>query len=462
MKPIRLRSLLAAAVVAALTATTQAQTLRVRSHVEVDPALAAALEQGTERLRVLIVARETSASMNVMGDQSPTARRRAMAEASTAEILSIVQEGTDGPGILAEAPRATNLWAANTIATEVDVATLEKLQAAGSVQRILLDRVVQVLTFDEGAEGEEAPPEEPINYGVAKIRADEARTTHSLTGEGVRVGLIDTGTDGEHPALAGRVERFKDFVNGQNEKAYDDQGHGTHCAGTIAGSGKIGIAPGASLVVAKAMNAQGGGSLSGLLEAMQWMLDPDGDPSTDDQPALVSNSWGADADALGDSRELFRDVVKAWREAGIVPVFASGNSGPDTRAVPGGYPESFAVGATDSGDASADFSTGGEIEFDGETFLKPDVSAPGVHIVSSLPGGKYRALNGTSMACPHVAGALALAFQAHPQTPVAEMEAAFIAGSVDLGDEGRDARFGEGRIDVMGALEALAGKGNAD
>ena len=454
MNPIRrLRSLMAATVTAAVLSSTPlwARDFTVRSRVAVEDAAVQALEAGEGRVRVLIVAKEARGSVSAFGANVVEARR-AKADASTAEIMSIIQEGADAFGAFTHgAPDPTYLWAANTVVADVDADTLERLQSAGSVERILLDREVQVLDLEEG----EPVAEEdiPTNYGVAKIRADEARH-QGLDGSGVKVGIIDTGADADHPALAGKVKVFKDFVQGKTE-AYDDQGHGSHCAGTIAGEGGIGIAPKSELIVAKALNRRGGGTLSGLLEAMQWMLDPDGNPATNDQPDLVSNSWGADADAMGDSRELFRDIVTAWRQAGIVPVFAAGNSGPNTRAVPGGYPESFAVGATDKNDGSASFSTGGPIEFDGETFLKPDVSAPGVRIISVSAGGGYRALNGTSMACPHVAGAMALAFQAKPGTGVAAMIEAFQAGSVDLGDEGRDARFGEGRVDVVATLQAL-------
>lgn len=454
MNPIRrLRSLLAATIATAVLSSTPlwAQDFAVRSHVNVEDAAIQALEAGEGRVRVLIVAKEARGSVSLFSN-NPVEARRAKADASTAEIRSIIEEGADAFGAFTHGARDTTyLWAANTIVADVDADTLERLQSAGSVDRILVDREIQVLDLEEGevvAEGDI-----PNNYGISKIRADEARQ-QGLDGSGVKVGIIDTGADADHPALAGKVAAFKDFVQ-QKTEAYDDQGHGSHCAGTIAGEGGIGVAPQAKLVVAKALNSRGGGTLSGLLEAMQWMLDPDGNPATNDQPDLVSNSWGADADAMGDSRELFRDIVSAWRQAGIVPVFAAGNSGPNTRAVPGGYPESFAVGATDKNDGSASFSTGGPIEFDGETFLKPDVAAPGVRIISVKVGGGYRALNGTSMACPHVAGAMALAFQAKPGTGVQAMMDAFEAGSVDLGESGRDARFGEGRIDIVATLQAL-------
>jgi bacillopeptidase F len=215
------------------------------------------------------------------------------------------------------------------------------------------------------------------------------------------------------------------------------------------------MAPEAQLVVAKALDSRGSGKLSTLLAAMQWMLDPDGNPGTKDQPDLVSNSWGASMEAMGDSSEVFRDVVTAWREAGILPVFAVGNEGPGTNSIPAAYPESLAVGATDGNDRSADFSSGGLVQIAGQGLLKPDLSAPGVDILSSLPGSKYGVLSGTSMACPHVAGVLALAQQGSPQANPAQLQYAFEQSVVDLGERGRDGRFGLGRVDLPSALTRL-------
>jgi subtilisin family serine protease len=446
----RLRSLLiAAATITFAASPLWAQDFQVRNRVNVEPSILQALEQGDAKVRVLVVAKEGLAPASIL-ELSAIDARRARADVSTSEIFSIIQEGARDLGLVGDDSSVVDyLWAANAVVVDVTPSMLEKLQSSKTVAKILLDREIQVLDPQDMKTAAI-----PTNYGVAKIQALEARESAGLTGEGVRVGIIDTGAAGNHEALAGKVVVFKDFINNKTE-AYDDQGHGSHCAGTIAGNGGIGIAPKAKLIIAKALNSQGGGTLSGLMGAMQWMLDPDGDPATHDQPALCSNSWGADADRMGDSREMFRDIIKAWREADIVPVFASGNSGPNTRAVPGGYPEAFAVGATDSNDEIAYFSTGGPIDFDGETFLKPDVSAPGVNIVSVKATGGYTSMNGTSMACPHVAGAMALVVEANPNASVSELEEAFKTGSVDLGDAGRDARFGEGRIDVMATLEAL-------
>jgi bacillopeptidase F len=432
--------------------------LRHRRAAHVESVVLEKLDAG-ETVPVILVAREAP----VIGTHSidATERRRQVASASVRPLLRVLQAGRGlGIGTMSTPAREVReLWAANAIATRVTAEELEQLKASGALKKVVLDRELNWLpsaltgTAPSAPLAMDAPEVKAENYGLAKVRAPEAWERWSARGEGIRVGHIDTGVDASHPALAGKVIAFKDFIEGKDE-AYDDQGHGTHSAGSIVAEG-VGVAPGAKLIVAKSLNKFGSGSLSSLMEAMQWMLDPDGDPSTDDQPHLVSNSWGADREALGDSDEVFRDVVVAWREAGIVPVFAAGNAGLGTQSVPGGYPESFAVGATDANDEVASFSTGGPGTWDGVTIVKPDVSAPGVAIISTMPGGGYEPMNGTSMACPHVAGVIALVLQKNPDLPVDGVIQAMQASSIDLGESGRDARYGEGRVDAVRVLELI-------
>ncbi|HLN65043.1 MAG TPA: S8 family serine peptidase, partial [Symbiobacteriaceae bacterium] len=242
-----------------------------------------------------------------------------------------------------------------------------------------------------------------------------------IDGTGIVVANLDTGVDGTHPALARKwrgadgsdpIYSWFDAVNNRNTAPYDDHDHGTHTMGTIVGSdesgtNQIGVAPGARWIAAKILNANGSGTDVDILEAGQWLLAPGGDPSK--APDVVSNSWGGGPGM----DEWFRQTVAAWRAAGIVPVFANGNDGPGagTVASPGNYPESIGVGATDSNDMVAGFSSRGPSPY-GET--KPEISAPGAGIRSAVPGGGYQGgWSGTSMATPHVAGVAALLLQAN-------------------------------------------------
>ena len=431
--------------------------LRRRGDVEVEDGVLGRLDAGETRVRVVILAKEAR-GVGLLHDD-PTERRRQVAAESTQEIRALLRSSPPGDGRASADPGAgiRYLWVANAVAAEVDRDQLAALRATDSVRKVILDREIRWLDARALAAPAPAPAGDgPENYGLGKIQAPAAWDEFATKGEGVRVGHIDTGVDANHPAMQGKVVAFRDFINGRSD-SYDDQGHGTHSAGSIVGEG-VGVAPAATLVVAKALNQFGSGSFSQLMEAMQWMLDPDGDPSTQDQPELVSNSWGADRASVGDEEQIFRDVVKAWREAGIVPVFAAGNAGFGTQSIPGGYPEAFAVGATDEQDHVADFSTGGPGDWDGETFVKPDVAAPGVAIVSAMPGGGYQTMNGTSMACPHVAGAVALVLSKHPDATVDQVIEALQTSAVDLGDSGHDGRYGDGRIDVLEAMRKLGGK----
>jgi subtilisin family serine protease len=280
------------------------------------------------------------------------------------------------------------------------------------------------------------------------------------------VGSIDTGVDANHPDLRGKVVAWRDFIAG-GAQPYDDNGHGTHTIGTMvggtAGGAPIGVAPGARVVVAKAIAADGIGPGSALLAAAEWMTDPDGDPATPDHPVVVNNSWSAD----NPNDPWFRALIRRWLELGIVPVFAAGNSGPGPRTIgsPAGYPEALAVGALDEDGALAGFSSRGPVDWTdldgtgpvaGTRFTKPDVAAPGVGITSGVGTG-YLTFSGTSMASPHVAGVVALMAEANPQVRGQAAADVIRETARDLGPAGPDSRFGRGSLDAEAALARVTG-----
>lgn len=299
-------------------------------------------------------------------------------------------------------------------------------------------------------------PRATITWSVANIKAPEAWEEFGVDGSGVVVGHIDTGIDPSHPDLAGKVIAFRDFVDSDNTQPKDGEGHGTHTAGTIvggdAGGTAVGVAPGAKLVVARVLDEKGANTFR-LLRSMSWMMNPDGDKSTDDAPAIGSNSWGS---ILGVDPSFWL-TVKSWRKAGIVPVFANGNEGPDpkTTGIPGGYPHSFAVGATTRREDIAYFSSRGPVRWLHKTYIKPDVSAPGQSVYSTRDGGGYTTLSGTSMATPAVAGALALLYQKRPGLSVEAAERLLTRTARDKGAAGKDNDFGAGIIDVHAAMKRL-------
>ncbi|MBW7874964.1 MAG: S8 family serine peptidase, partial [Candidatus Cloacimonetes bacterium] len=281
------------------------------------------------------------------------------------------------------------------------------------------------------------------------------------------VGVLDTGILKTHPDFGDRVLLTKDFISSYADNdSNDGQGHGTHCAGTIGGSNTsgraIGVAPEASFVIGKIFNDSGSTTMSAILNAMQWIADPDSNPATDDAPRVVSNSWGGGQGTVQSEKPRWT-AVQTWRDLGIVPVFAAGNSGPSmgTMSVPGGYPHSFAVGATNKNDGIASFSSRGPIQWEGfGSVIKPDISAPGVDVYSAKHTGGYTVMSGTSMATPHVAGVVALMLQANPDLSVDRIESILMETSLDLGAEGKDSVFGQGRMDALRAVEIALKGGN--
>lgn len=356
-------------------------------------------------------------------------------------------------------------WLINALAFRGTPAQIAAVAADPAVETVDVDAPV-VLTDAAVAGSTPFPDAGSGNWGIAAIRAPAAWSTFGVRGAGVRVGTIDTGVSSASPDLAGKVVAWRDFVT-SSPTPVDDNGHGTHTAGTIAGGsaggGPIGVAPEARLVVAKAMGANGIGSGSALLAAAEWMTDPDGDPATADHPGVVSNSWSASS--ANDT--WFRPMIRRWLDLGIVPVFAAGNTGPGAGSIgsPAGYPEAIAVGAIDTDDGVPGFSSRGPIVWQnpdglgpaaGTLLAKPDLAAPGVGIVSSVGSG-YLAYSGTSMAAPHVAGVAALMRQAAPGLPPAAVADILRSTASDIGAAGADPASGAGRVDALRAVEAVVG-----
>jgi len=355
-------------------------------------------------------------------------------------------------------------WAANALAAEVSEKMLETLKDNPDIAQITMDRVIpfEEPPVDEEAENADLDGKGGYTYGLRKLSVDKVREAYNLTGEGVTVGILDTGVDAEHPDLKGKIIGWKDWSGDNSEKPRDYHGHGTHVAGTIAGgdkSGKqIGVAPKAKIIFGRIFSDKGSATLKGILGAMTWMTDPDGNPETADAPSILSNSWGGNQASMAKEKSLW-NLVETWRSLNIVPVFAAGNSGPwkNTIGTPGGYPHSFAVGSTTSKDRASFFSSRGPIKWEGVKYIKPDITAPGSGVYSSLPGGKYTKMSGTSMACPHVAGLSALMLEADPSLKVDQLIDILQSTSKDLGKKGLDKTYGHGRANIKAAIDKIKG-----
>lgn len=231
----------------------------------------------------------------------------------------------------------------------------------------------------DGSQGE-------VPWGVARMRARDAWS--STRGAGVRVAVIDTGIDCSHPDLGPNCAGGYDATGSGSFS--DDNGHGTHVAGTIGavedGRGVVGMAPEARLYAVKVLDKKGRGWLSSIVKGILW---------TAENGVQVGNM------SLGSARgSLFMRMALMYANSkGVVFVAAAGNTGGSV-SYPGAYPEAIAVAASDSNDGIAKFSSRGpQVEF----------IAPGVDVQSTVPGGGYARYSGTSMASPHVAGLAALA-----------------------------------------------------
>ncbi|MGH3347017.1 MAG: carboxypeptidase regulatory-like domain-containing protein, partial [Nocardioides sp.] len=357
-------------------------------------------------------------------------------------------------------------WIFNGFAASVDRAGLDALAALPQVASITADEEVQ-LPEPEPTSAPKLP-----TWGVERVRATEVWGQFGNRGSGVVLGLMDSGVDLQHPALTDSWRGATGdpakswFVSTGEDYATpgDGFGHGTHVAGTMVGGPPgevVGVAPGATWIAAKIFNDGGGASTSGIHAAFQWMLAPGGDPAA--RPDVVNNSWGASAP----NHPEYRPDVQAWVAAGIVPVFSNGNDGPSAGTVgsPGSFPESFGVGATDVNGVIASFSSRGPVTWDGTELTKPDISAPGHHVISAFPAdlgyGEYVDLSGTSMAAPHITGVAGLVLAGNPSLTVDQVESALTATARQEPHMGElpDNDYGHGVVDALAAVNLTSESG---
>ncbi|MCS6843113.1 MAG: S8 family serine peptidase [Caldilineales bacterium] len=373
------------------------------------------------------------------------------------ETLTAVAEATQGPVRRALDRLGVEYrpyWVANMIWVRGDRAVVEAMAKRSDVAHVFANPRVRadlpLPSSDPSApESEQAAAPQVVEWNIAKVRAPDVWAA-GYTGQGAVVAGQDTGYQWDHPALKGKYRgwngatashdyNWHDAIHastgacGANSPVpCDDHDHGTHTMGTIVGDdgagNQIGMAPGAKWIGCRNMDA-GYGTPATYSECYQWFIAPtrvDGsDPRPDLAPHVINNSWSCPPSEGCTNPLVLLTVVQNVRAAGIVTVHSAGNSGAACATVntPAAiYDESFTVGATNSSDNIASFSSRGPVTVDGSGRRKPDVSAPGVNIRSSVRGGGYAGgWSGTSMAGPHVAGQVALLISAYP----------WLAGDVD-------------------------------
>ena len=358
-----------------------------------------------------------------------------------------------------------SFWVVNAVRVQVNERELNQLLRFPQVHRVTSNApfsaagpapepVVSPLAESGGA----------IPWGVQRVEAPWA-WAQGVTGKGVVVAGQDTGYDWTHETLK-RAYRGYDAaadtvthdyswhdaihqINPNNSgdnpcgldspEPCDDHGHGTHTMGTMVGNDlatdatdwpqaaphPIGVAPGARWIGCRNME-RGWGMPSTYIECFQWFVAPwpmDGDPLTDGDPSkapdIINNSWSCPPSegCKPENIQVIEPALNAADAAGILVVASAQNSGPSCGSIRDPiaiYPKAFTVGATDSNDNLAVFSSRGPVTYDGKTRTGPDVSAPGVSILSSMPNNRYGYSSGTSMAGPHAAGVAALLLSARP------------------------------------------------
>ncbi len=381
-------------------------------------------------------------------------------------------------------------WVANMIWVRGDRNLVEELAGRDDVFHVYANPWVAL----HGPVDRKPAPEAPdaIEWGVAKVRAP-AVWALGYTGQGIVVAGADTGYQWDHPALklkyrgwtgsADHNYNWHDSIHsgggscGADSVApCDDFGHGTHTMGTMVGddggSNQIGVAPGAQWIGCRNMNV-GAGTPESYSECFQWFIAPTDlanlNPDPSKAPHVINNSWTCTSGEGCTDVSLLQTVVESTRAAGIEVVASAGNAGSACSTVaepPAIYAAAFSIGATDSSDDIAGFSSRGPVTADGSNRLKPDISAPGVNVRSSVPGDGYSVFSGTSMAGPHVVGVVALVLSANADlvgNPDA-IEPILTSSAVPRtttencggvpGDQIPNNTYGWGRVDALSAFNA--------
>ncbi|MFD5058151.1 S8 family serine peptidase [Streptomyces sp. NPDC058394] len=315
--------------------------------------------------------------------------------------------------------------------------------------------------------GRSAGAKVQLRSGIAKVwldgkvKADLADTTKQIgapqvwesgdTGQGVDVAVLDTGVDTQHPDIVGQVAASTSFVPDQDIE--DHNGHGTHVASTIAGTGAAsdgkekGVAPGARLHIGKVLGNDGSGQESWVLAGMEWA-------ARDQHAKVISLSLGA---GPSDGHDPMSEAVNQLSaETGALFTIASGNAGPHSVSTPSVADAALSVGAVDASDQLAEFSSTGPRQ--GDAGLKPELTAPGVDVLAARSQyvtdgeGYYQTLSGTSMATPHVAGAAALLAAAHPDWTGQQLKDGLVSTTKST-PKYTPYEGGSGRLDVAAAVK---------
>ncbi|MCQ4209001.1 S8 family serine peptidase [Streptomyces longispororuber] len=456
---------------------------------KIDSSLSSAVAKGGEATFFITLKDEA--------DLSGAKKQKTHAKAATAAYKELREHADDSQASLRsfldkKKVGHKDYWIANTIQVTGDKALVNELAKRSDVKSIVKRRSFKLDAMEtsdkkvtksrttsaksdastDATTDSDATPE----WGISDVKANQVWDQYKDRGEGIVIASVDSGVQYDHPDLVANYRGNNGdgtFTNDYNfydpsgtcatsSTPCDNAGHGTHTMGTMVGKNGIGVAPNAKWIAAKGC-ASDTCYDDDLLAAGQWILAPTDhngqNPRPDLAPNIVNNSWG---DKYG-TEPFYQDIIAAWEAAGIFEAFAAGNEGNGTTCAtthpPGSQADAYAVGAYDSAGKISSFSSFGPSPIDGS--MKPNITAPGTAVKSAWPGSSYNTISGTSMATPHVAGAVALLWSAAPSLigNIAETQKLLNEGARDVDDTHcggtADANnvWGNGKLDILTSID---------
>ncbi len=446
--------------------------------------------QADQKLPVHIVLKEQfdKQLLNSLVDGMPKVQRRV-------EVARILKEfsAEQQAGVLVylgttDAENVQSFWVVNAVYCEAAPVVIEQLSERPEVNYVNYDRVYCPDLLEPEQQSDAT---DEIAWGVDKIDAP-AVWALGYTGQNVVCGHIDSGCKYDHPDLADHMWTDPNYPHhgwnfeSNNNDPMDAQGHGTHTAGTVAGDGtggtQTGVAPDAQMMICKVSTQIDTVAESQTWAAMEFVVSPPLSPSNGADLYTMSLGWRI---SWGPRQATWRTTADNVNAAGLSQIVAAGNerftSPPNSCRCPGNVPPPWwnpentgvgtlsgivSIGATDASDTIANFSSRGPVTWSSVSpfndyphppgLTRPDVSAPGVSIKSCSRTGGYTNMDGTSMACPHVAGTVCLMLSKNPELTPAEIDSILEVTAVDRGPAGKDNDFGAGRIDALAAVNYVS------
>lgn len=421
------------------------------------------LTRQPERTVTVLIGLEQAKTQPTLSSQATVASLKAQADRTQKPVIDAIHNRFD------QAEVQSSFWLSNTLVVETASTNLEEIARIPHVESIHKNREVSLLDPVD-RQSADLQSDSNFTYGLRQINAPDAYEKFENRGEGVKVAVIDTGVDPDHPDIDIKSENFAEF-NGDGTQVSDPEVrdtsyHGTHVSGTVVGGNssgtQIGVAPNATLMHAVGI-PEGTGSTAQIIASMEWAVENGAD--------ILSMSLGG---SIGPD---FIDAIENADDAGVIVVAASGNAGPQTSGSPASEWTSFSVGATNETGQVADFSSGQEIftpemydegapEHYPARYIVPDHVAPGAAVVSAYPldqspGDPYRKLSGTSMATPHVSGALAVALSNSEQELSPDELYNLLTATArnpQYAPDEQDIRYGHGIVDLHALTDAVVNK----